>query len=123
MFYKIDLTYSDNFRSLSTGTIFEDITKGRKGAVLADLTSDKVPLVRTTTRYNNPVQAFTDVHYQLMDIIRSVDSNLLFNNALIEIYNDNYVTMGFHSDQALDLEENSYICIFSCYENANEPFD
>lgn len=25
--------------------------------------------------------------------------------------------MGFHSDQALDLEDNSYIAIYSCYEN------
>ena len=26
-------------------------------------------------------------------------------------------TMKYHSDQALDLADNSYICIFSCYDN------
>ena len=27
--------------------------------------------------------------------------------------------MKFHSDQSLDLDENSFICIFSCYEKQN----
>jgi hypothetical protein len=26
--------------------------------------------------------------------------------------------MGFHSDQSLDLDKNSYICVYSCYNNA-----
>jgi len=28
--------------------------------------------------------------------------------------------MDFHTDQSLDLKEDSYICLFSCYENGNE---
>lgn len=43
--------------------------------------------------------------------------NIGFNNALIEIYDSNYCKMGFHTDQSLDLEENSCICLFSCYKN------
>ena len=37
---------------------------------------------------------------------------------MIEIYDSKYCKMGFHTDQSLDLQENSYIGIFSCY---NDP--
>jgi hypothetical protein len=39
-----------------------------------------------------------------------------FNNALIEVYTNEYTTMGPHSDQALDLAEGSYIALFSHYK-------
>jgi hypothetical protein len=41
-----------------------------------------------------------------------------FNNAMIEIYNCDYKTMKYHSDQSLDLETDSFICLFSCYSNS-----
>jgi hypothetical protein len=80
-----------------------------------------MPLVRTTTNYTLPNQTFLPIHYDIMNAIKksSVANNLEFNNALIEIYNFQYCNMGFHSDQALDLEENSFICIFSCYNDPN----
>jgi hypothetical protein len=31
--------------------------------------------------------------------------------------------MGFHSDQALDLENNSFIALFTCYERPDELAD
>merc|ERR1712050_536946 len=37
--------------------------------------------------------------------------------ALIELYTNTYATMGFHSDQDLDLEEGSSIAVFSCYKH------
>jgi len=40
-----------------------------------------------------------------------------FNNAMIEIYDSTYRKMGSHSDQALDLADDSYIAIYSCYED------
>jgi hypothetical protein len=40
-----------------------------------------------------------------------------FNNALIESYNNAYTTMGSHSDQALDLADESFIAVFSCYQH------
>ena len=36
---------------------------------------------------------------------------------MVEIYSYEYKTMRFHSDQALDLEPNSWICIYSIYSN------
>lgn len=40
-----------------------------------------------------------------------------FNNALIESYTNAYTTMGSHSDQALDLADESFIAVFSCYQH------
>ena len=31
--------------------------------------------------------------------------------------------MGYHTDQSLDLQEDSFICIFSCYKNVTVPSD
>lgn len=43
-----------------------------------------------------------------------------FNNAMAEMYDYRYTKMGYHSDQALDLAPDSWICIFSCYEDRSE---
>lgn len=105
------------FKELSTSTEFEDITKGRKGAILVDYRDELVPIVRTTTKYSKPVQKFLPIHYDIIDRIKnsfSLDTN--FNNAMIEIYDSRYHKMGFHTDQSLDLEEDSYICLYSCYK-------
>ena len=120
MFTKIILDYKRNlFFELCQITEFEDVTKGRKGAILIKVKNDDlIPIVRTTTKYSKPAQKFKPIHFDIMANIRS-KSNLEeigFNNALIEIYDNQYCTMGFHSDQALDLADNSYIAIYSCYE-------
>ena len=43
--------------------------------------------------------------------------NIDLNNSLIECYTSDYTKMGAHSDQALDLADDSFIAIYSCYEN------
>ena len=105
------------FDDLTKSIKFDDITDGRKGANLVDITQNGlISLVRTTTKYKNPNQSFTPIHYNIMKMIgHTVTAN--FNNALIEIYNSKYCNMGYHSDQALDLDDNSYICLFSHYSN------
>jgi hypothetical protein len=95
------------------------VGKGRRGAVLikADETG-AIPLVRTTTRYSTPAQRFRSVHEQLAQQIQhSMSLSVGFNNALIETYTNAYTTMGSHSDQALDLADESYIAIFSSYKH------
>ena len=119
MFHKYQLDLIDNlFNELSKTTNFENITNGRDGAVLVN-NNNIIPLVRTTTKYNNPAQLFSQIHYDIIDKIKKITTinNLEFNNALIEIYNNDYKSMGEHSDQALDLADDSYICLFSCYNN------
>lgn len=112
-------TEEDLFAELSTSARLEDVGKGRRGAVLTRIdASGGVPLVRTTTRYGSPTQRFRAVHERLARRIEeraglSVD----FNNALIESYTNAYTTMGLHSDQALDLADDSFIAVFSCYEH------
>jgi len=107
------------FEQLASSVNFDDITNGRKGAVLVDVKDIGVPIVRTTTKYENPAHKFSDVHYLIVNEIKKVANidGLELNNGLIELYDSRYTNMGFHSDQALDLAENSYICIFSCYDN------
>jgi len=124
-FYKITLPIEGNiFSGLSNSIDFIATGKGRLGnnAVLVD--DKSVPIVRTTTNYNIPAHEFSKYQYMLIDNINKElkisELNKLiplsFNNALIEKYDSNYRTMKYHSDQSLDLEKNSFIAIFSCYE-------
>lgn len=126
MFLSTILDYKDNlFDQLSRSANFENIANGRQGAVLLHNKDNLIPIVRTTTNYENPASYFLPIHLNIIDDIRTKFHSILsdgildFNNALIEIYDNNYRTMGYHSDQALDLADNSYICIFSCYESPN----
>jgi len=123
----------DEFRSLAVHTddnLFEelfrsvqwqDVGKGRQGNVLVlpDETRG-VPIVRTTTKYAIPAQCFLPVHARLAEQIQKrAWASAGFNNALIENYGNAYATMGFHSDQDLDLEEGTSIAVFSCYKHPN----
>lgn len=125
MFEKFIIDTNTNlFDELSKSVNFENVAKGRKGAVIVDCKNDLVPIVRTTTNYNNPAQKFLPVHYEIIDAIsKKINQNIMFNNALIEIYDSSYRTMGFHTDQSLDLADDSYICLYSCYENATNSAD
>lgn len=118
-------TERDLFQELSASTRFEDVGKGRSGAVLVKVAeTGDVPLVRTTTRYAAPAQHFRPVHERLAQQIQECAGSAAgFNNALIELYTNAYTTMGSHSDQALDLADESFIAVFSCYEHpeANPP--
>jgi hypothetical protein len=114
------------FEELLASVRFEDVGKGRRGAVLTRIDeTGGIPLVRTTTRYIAPAQRFRPVHEQLARQIQQRASlSVGFNNALIEAYTNAYTTMGSHSDQALDLADESFIAVFSCYEHpeiANPP--
>ena len=123
--FKINLDIPENlFEELSKSVEFEDIVKGRKGANLVDDRNGLkpelvlIPIVRTTTVYNDTVQRFSSVHYDLIQQIRDKsDLDIDFNNAMIEIYDSSYRKMKYHTDQALDLAPDSYIGIFSCYSD------
>lgn len=118
MFKSYNLKYECNmFNKLSEGVYLEDVCKGRKGAVLVSSDKESIPIVRTTSIYLKPVQRFLPVHCDIIEDIKKI-TNIEPNNALIEIYDNKYITMGYHSDQSLDLEDDSYICLFSCYENS-----
>lgn len=121
-FLKITLdTHSNLFNELSAGINFEPVAKGRIGNHLVNVSSNGVPIVRTTTKYNVPAHNFLPVHNHLVTRINNAVKDTLpaqaFNNALIEVYDAAYAKMNFHSDQALDLADGSYIGVFSCYEN------
>ncbi|MEU6865324.1 hypothetical protein ABZ924_18940 [Streptomyces sp. NPDC046876] len=106
------------FAELSASARMEELGKGRRGATLTKVDeAGGVPLVRTTTQYGSPAQRFRAVHERLAQRIQERAALPVgFNNALIESYTDAYRTMGSHSDQALDLADDSFIAVFSCYE-------
>ncbi|MFE3195459.1 alpha-ketoglutarate-dependent dioxygenase AlkB [Nocardia sp. NPDC059240] len=109
----------DLFAELYASVVWEDLGKGRKGATLTKIDeAGRVPLVRTTTRYSSPTQCFSAVHDRLAQRIQErAGASAVFNNALIETYTNAYATMGFHSDRALDLADDSLIAVFSCYRH------
>lgn len=120
MFHRFSIDYKhDTFKQFSESIIFEDVCDGRKAANLVDCKNNLIPIVRTTTSYNNPVQRLLSRHYELIGNIRKVSEikELELNNAMVEIYEPTYRNMGFHSDQMLDLADDSHICIFSCYDD------
>lgn len=109
------------FERLSGAVCFEELAAGRKGNHLIEPSARGVPLVRSTTPYHIPAHRFTPAHQQLITAIeRAADGALnvplAFNHALIEIYDRAYYKMGYHCDQALDLEEGSWIALCSFYE-------
>ncbi|GAB2504634.1 2OG-Fe(II) oxygenase family protein [Nocardiopsis aegyptia] len=112
-------TEEDLFAELSASVRWEDVGKGRRGAVLTRIdAAGGVPLVRTTARYLNPAQPFRTVHERLARQVQERAAIPVgFNNALVESYTNAYRTMGSHSDQALDLADESFIAVFSCYRH------
>lgn len=125
-FYKVTLDLQTGlFSELSGVTTFESVAKGRLGNHLVKVGDHGIPMVRTTTKYNIPAQPFAPVHDMIIarinDAIKKepvVDMPAqAFNNALIEVYDASYTKMNYHSDQCLDLADDSYIGVFSCYEN------
>ncbi len=108
-----------SFGELAGSVRWEELGKGRRGAVLAQPDEARgVPLVRTTTRYQTPAQPLGAVHARLARLVeRAASLGVGFNHALIERYERGYASMGAHSDQALDLEDGSWIALVSCYEH------
>lgn len=109
-----------HFDELRESIRFEQVGKGRLGTVLvAPDKAGQVPLVRTTTPYTVPAHCFRAVHARLArQIQQNASLASAFNNALIEVYTNEYTSMGAHSDQALDLAEDSYIALFSHYKDS-----
>ena len=87
MFSKYDIKLKDNlFEELANSAKFEKLGKGRQGTVLTHVQNNIIPIVRTTTKYNNQSQLFKQIHYEIMNKINYVqktNQNLYFNNALI----------------------------------------
>ncbi len=114
------LPTKDNvFEELLASVRFEDVAKGRQGTVLVKPHETRgTPIVRTTTKYSIAAQCFKSVHTRLAQQIKtSASLQAEFNNALIENYRNAYASMGAHSDQELDLDDESYIALFSCYKH------
>lgn len=133
-FHQLHLSLGEGmFADLEQSASFEDVAKGRKGNHLVDPSAAGIPLVRTTTQYHQPACRFTEIHRQIVRSIQTAAADtqglqaqsVQFNNALIEIYDSSYTSMKYHSDQCLDIAEDSFIALYSCYEHpeAMRPAD
>ena len=70
MFSKFVLDFTDNiFQLLYESTKFEHICNGRIGAIMVD-SYNMIPIVRTTTKYNNIVQKFLPIHHTIIENIK-----------------------------------------------------
>jgi hypothetical protein len=118
MFTKIFIENPYTFNELSQSTQFEEMNKHIKISNLVN-SNNPVPIIRTTTKYNNPHQIFPQIYNEIVQNIinNSNIDELEFNNAMVEIYDEHYRKMGFHTDQTLDLKEDTYIALYSCYED------
>lgn len=121
-FSKSILALSENpFSTLYDSVHWETHSKDRLLAVLQRRDGDRVPIVRTTTLYSQPGHEFSACHTKILQQMKAAfpDVQIDFNNASLEVYDPQYTTMKFHSDQALDLANGSYIALFSCYEKGD----
>jgi hypothetical protein len=113
--------WENAFSRLTKELELEETGKGRLGGILVALDADRVPLIRTTTKYEKSMGLFGETHLELMkSISEAFATDHKFNNAMVEIYDGTYRKMGYHCDQTLDLADDSFICVFSCYENASK---
>lgn len=123
-FQKILLPLQVNlFGTLIHSVYWENRPKGVKIAVIScSDTEDHIPIVRTTSMYDTPAQHFVPIHEEIIEHIKTASgiATLRLNHATCEIYDYQYRTMKYHTDQALDIAPNSYICLFSCYEDEEE---
>ncbi|MFB9053870.1 alpha-ketoglutarate-dependent dioxygenase AlkB [Formosa undariae] len=122
-FYKTTLLLETNFfESLSKEIVFETLGKGRFGNTIIKCLDKGIPVVRTTTKFSIPAHYFTVPHLNILNHINKTleqenQPKTAFNCGLIEIYDENYTKMGYHSDLSLDLKTDSYIGLFSCYKH------
>jgi hypothetical protein len=94
---------------------------GREGAIVVAIpATGAVPLVRSTTPYDSPAQVMGPALHHLAAVVAPMlgaATPRTFNNVMVERYQWLYRTMGPHTDQALDLEDASWICICTWYNN------
>lgn len=93
------------------------VVEGRQAGILVVPNENgDIPLVRGTTVSPIPATLLPSSAEEILkQICKKSGLQPAFNNIMVETYNDNYRTMKYHSDQMTDLEEPSYIAIFSCY--------
>ena len=117
------------FDMLAQSARFEVFGPARSVAILLEpretnLDHIGLPIVRTTTSYEMPPQFFEQIHRDIAkDIIETSAlpmQNISFNNAMMERYTTAYRTMKFHTDHTLDLAQNSYIALYSCYNMSDD---
>lgn len=112
------LSVDNSFDIINGESKFSSVGNGRiVGISVLPNSTNSIPIVRTTTKYEKPPTIFPKSYHDVIDKIKTIHPYVEFNNIMVEVYNNDYTKMGFHTDQSLDLAPKSYICLFSCYKN------
>lgn len=121
MFLKETIKIENSFHKFKNSCDFSESGRGQTGAYLGKLELNKFPLVRGTNRNFPIIQPFQPIHYDLVHKIKNAYDAIKFefNFAQVEIYDNTYCKMKYHSDLSLDLEKDSFIGLFSCYSLPN----
>ena len=122
MFKLYPINFATTFGEVLAGHCTELLSKDRQCAVLVhpqiNLDKTEIPLVRTTAQYSLPPQPFGLLDLRIRnEIAKLLPTQKILNHATLEIYNDYYRTMKYHTDQYLDIEKDSFFALFTLYED------
>lgn len=122
-FLKFNLDFSDNFYGCLIKSIdFGDVVNGKSNCVFSSTQNDTFPIVRTATKNTNSIKKFKLIHDDIGEVIKNKASlPNKFNNAMAELNLAGHKRAKFHSEQSLDLMEDSHIAIFTCYPKNTKP--
>lgn len=96
-----------DFQTMLDSVRLEEITPGRKSAILAKFVNDAWYVVRSTTCYKEYPQKINEIHKFRLLSNSNQESN--YNNIMVELYDDRYRTMQYHTDLSLDLSHSIHI--------------
>lgn len=118
MFQTLDIDFTDTntFPLFASACKVQDMHSGRSGGIIVlPSASGAIPIVRTTMKCVIQSQLFQPIHMELVGKFGKQ-----FNNGMVEIYTDVSKSMAFHTDCAIDLQPESYIALYTSYENHEE---
>lgn len=103
---------SASYEELLKTINLEEICKGRQACILTEFVGPDWYVVRSTTQYKNFPQKIQDIHYlqpefetDMLDVEqRGLAEQAGGLNVMLEVYDQRYQSMAYHSDMAIDLD-------------------
>lgn len=113
------LKYDMSTCEIGTMEVNEKICNGRHGKIFVKESNGEIPIVRTTTRYNERAHYFTPQCNNITKEACKIHPQFIFNNIMVEKYDKEYKRMRYHSDQSQDLAPDSFIALYTTYDDSN----
>ncbi len=124
-FAHYDLCSSVSYDDIYNEIIWDPATRGAcvEQSILVQPENDQVPIVRSTyaPKYQIIPPHCKSILKAAQIVLEQNQSHVVFNNVLAECYQAEKRRMAFHTDQALDLKDDTFICLYSIYNDESEP--